>query len=260
MLDLRKVLLLSSVFLLTTISIFAQDEKNRKTDIYVTGGLEVILSGNTGLKIDGQELNNGVVRFAPVFNWQSLVNFDFSPHFGLYTGLGVRNVGMIFDVPNEYKDPELSGPVRKKVRTYNLGIPVGFKVGNLHGMFVYGGYEFELPIQYKEKTFVSERKIDKFSVWFSDRVDVQHSLMLGIQFPYGTNLKMKYYLNNYFSSSWDKDKGGMYGTIDPNEPGRRMSYNQMTGNVFYVSLNFSLFRNTKFYYSEYEKKHTFPES
>lgn len=258
--DLRKFIILTSALFLVTFTIFAQEKNKKKTDVYVTGGLEVIFSGNTGLKIDGQELNSGVMRFAPVFNWQTVINADLSPHFGLFTGLSIRNVGMIFDVPEAYRDPSLDGPVRKKVRSYNLGIPVGFKVGNLHGMFLYAGYEFELPFQYKEKTFVSERKQDKFSVWFTDRVNYQHSLMLGIQFPYGTNLKFKYYLNDYFNSSWGSSQSGMVGTVDPNNPGSKMSYNQMTGNVFYVSLNFSLFRNTKFYYSEYEKKHTFPES
>ncbi|KXX68362.1 hypothetical protein [Flammeovirga sp. SJP92] len=252
MLNLRKFLFLTSAFLFAAVTLFAQEEQKKKTEVYVTGGLEVILSGNTGLKIDNQELNSGVVRFAPVINWQSLVNFDFNPHFGLFTGVGIRNVGMIFDVPEAVKDPTLDGPVRKKVRSYNLGIPVGFKIGNLHGMFVYAGYEFEIPLQYKEKTFVSERKQDKFSVWFTDRVEFQHSLMLGIQFPYGTNLKMKYYLNNYFNSSWGEGQSKMVGTT--------MNYNQLTGNVFYVSLNFNIFKNTKFYYSEYEKKHTFPES
>ncbi|NME69606.1 hypothetical protein [Flammeovirga aprica] len=253
MLNLRKFIFFTSIFLISSAITFAQSEKRKKADVYVTGGLEIILSGNTGLKIDGQELNSGVVRFAPVFNWQSLVNIDFSPHFGLFTGLGIRNVGMIFDVPDAYIDKtKVDGPVRKKVRTYNLGIPVGIKFGNLHGMFFYAGYEFEAPFQYKEKTFVSERKQDKFSVWFTDRVNLQHSLMFGIQFPYGTNLKMKYYLNNYFNSSWGEGQSKMVGTT--------MNYNQLSGNVFYVSLNFSIFRNTKFYYSEYEKKHTFPES
>lgn len=251
--DLRKIIILTSTLILVAFTTYAQDQKSKKkTDVYVTGGLEVIFSGNTGLKIDGQELNSGVMRFAPVFNWQTVVNADFSSKFGLYTGFSIRNVGMIFDVPEAYKDPNLDGPVRKKVRSYNLGIPIGFKFGNLHGMFIYAGYEFELPFQYKEKTFVSERKQDKFSVWFTDRVNYQHSLMFGVQFPYGTNLKFKYYLNDYFNSSWGSDQSQMVGTT--------LNYNQISGNVFYVSLNFSLFRNTKFYYSEYEKKHTFPQS
>ncbi|AZQ63628.1 hypothetical protein EI427_15765 [Flammeovirga pectinis] len=256
MLDLRRFFILFSCSFFALIgSVSAQDKQQKKTDYYVTGGLEVIFSGTTGIQIDGQEINSGVMRFAPVFNWQTVFNADFSPHFGLYSGFSIRNVGMIFDVPSEHITADANGlksPVRKKVRTYNLGIPIGLKVGNLHGLFFYAGYEFEMPFQYKEKTFVSERKEDKFSVWFTDRVNFQHSLMLGIQFPYGTNLKFKYYLNDYFNSSWGANQKNMVGTD--------LSYNQISGNVFYISLNFSLFRNTKFYYSEYEKKHTFPRS
>ncbi|ANQ50305.1 hypothetical protein KMW28_01405 [Flammeovirga yaeyamensis] len=252
MIKITKILPLLTFIFLFGGHTYAQEAKIQKADVYVTGGLEIIFSGNTGLQMAGQEINGGVLRFAPVFNWQSLINFDFSPRFGLYTGFGIRNVGMIFDVPSEFVDSSVQGPVRKKVRTYNLGIPVGFKVGNLHGLFFYGGYEFEIPVQYKEKTFVSERKDDRFSVWFTDRVNLQHSLMLGVQFPYGTNLKFKYYLNDYFNSSWGRNQVNMKGT--------NLSYNQITGNVFYVSLNINLFRNTKFYFSEYEKKHTFPQS
>ncbi|WP_052432255.1 hypothetical protein [Flammeovirga pacifica] len=252
MIKIKKIvplLLISCFFALTN---YAQEAKIQKADVYVTGGLEIIFSGNTGLKMSGQEINGGVLRFAPVFNWQSIVNVDLNPRFGLYSGFGIRNVGMIFDVPSEYIDANIQGPVRKKVRSYNLGIPIGFKVGNLHGLFIYGGYEFEIPIQYKEKTFVSERKDDRFSVWFTDRVNLQHSLMLGVQFPYGTNIKFKYYLNDYFNSSWGDNHAKMKGTT--------LNYNQISGNVFYVSLNFNLFKNTKFYFSEYEKKHTFPQS
>ncbi|NLR93019.1 MULTISPECIES: hypothetical protein [Flammeovirga] len=253
MFKLRKILPLITLVFLFGLNANAQDaKKNKKSDLYVTGGLEIIFSGNTGLKMAGQEINSGVMRFAPVINWQTIFNADFGNRFGLFSGIGIRNVGMIFDVPTDHVEDNVDGPVRKKVRSYNLGIPVGFKVGNLHGFFLYAGYEFEIPVQYKEKTFVSERKTDKFSVWFTDRVNYQHSLMVGLQFPYGTNLKFKYYLNDYFNSSWGDNQSKMKGTD--------LNYNQITGNVFYVSLNFSLFRNTKFYYSEYEKKHTFPQS
>jgi len=54
--------------------------------------------------------------------------------------------------------------------------------------------ELEIPINYKEKTFINEEKDDKTNIWFSGRVPlIDHSLMAGIQVPYGATLKFKYY-------------------------------------------------------------------
>ena len=216
----KKTLLLFAVFLWSTVA-FCQ-----KT--YTTSGMEVILS-SAQVSINGSKPNT-VVRFTPFFNFQTLINHDVSESFGVFTGLGIRNVGFIYD------DPDNAG-TRKKVRNYYVGIPAGVKIGNLGGMFLYGGYELELPINYKEKTFVNEEKTNKFNVWFSDRTQLQNTLFIGIQFPYGANIKFKYYLNNFYKQSYTEGGG--------NKP-----YENFEANMWYVSLNFSLFRNAKFYYVE----------
>jgi hypothetical protein len=178
------------------------------------------------------------MRFAPVFNFQSLVNYDLSKSFGLFSGLGVRNVGFIY----QFKKANGEDTVRKKFRTYNLGIPVGFKIGNLERFHFYGGYEFEWAFNYKEKTFDGGAKTDRFVVWFGNRnTPVVHSLFAGFQFPYGGNLKFKYYLTNFHNQSF-KDASG-------NQP-----YADITANVFYISLNFFLFKNTDLYYKNYYKE------
>ena len=92
-----------------------------QTKPYTTSSGELIFSGSTW---DG----DGAVRFSPVINMQNLINFDKSESFGWFTGLNLRNVGFIYDE---------SDAVRKKVRTYNLGVPVGVKVGKLDGKFIY---------------------------------------------------------------------------------------------------------------------------
>lgn len=192
-----------------------------QTKPYTTSSGELIFSGSTW---DG----GGAVRFSPVINVQNLINFDKSESFGWFTGLNVRNVGFIYDE---------SATVRKKVRTYNLGVPIGVKIGKLDGKFIYFGYELELPLNYKEKVFVEEDKKDKFNTWFSARTPpVYHSLMVGIQLPYGSNIKFKYYLTPFYDKDYDlKDYNG--NPIDVNV------------NVFYVSLNFALFKNEEFYYT-----------
>jgi len=61
----------------------------------------------------------------------------------------------------------------------------------------------EIPINYKEKTFINEEKDDKTNIWFSGRVPlIDHSLMAGIQVPYGATLKFKYYLNKLFDEDF----------------------------------------------------------
>jgi hypothetical protein len=53
-------------------------------------------------------------------------------------------------------------------------------------------------MSYKEKTYISGDKTDKITGWFSDRQEIfQHGFLAGVQFPYGTNLKFKYYLSEF---------------------------------------------------------------
>jgi hypothetical protein len=193
-----------------------------QTKPYTTSSGELIFSMSN---YDG----GTAVRFSPVINVQNMINFDRTETFGIFSGISVRNVGFIYDE---------SPSVRKKVRTYNLGIPIGVKVGKLDHRFFYFGYELEIPLNYKEKVFINEDKEDKFNTWFSGRTPgVYHTLMAGVQLPYGANIKFKYYLTPFF----DKD----YHATDPD--GNPITYPDV--NVFYFSLNFMLFRNVEFYYT-----------
>jgi len=216
-LDMKKTLTAFVLFAVATLPLAAQDSKP-----YTTSSGELIFSAST---FDG----DGAIRFSPVINVQNLINFDKSESFGWFTGLNVRNVGFIYDE---------SATVRKKVRTYNVGIPLGVKVGNLGGRFIYFGYELEIPVNYKEKTFVSEDKEDKFNTWFSKRTPTfTHSLMVGLQLPYGSNIKFKYYLTPFYDQDFEGVDSGGNPIVLPDV------------NVFYVSLNFALFKNDEFYYS-----------
>jgi hypothetical protein len=215
------------LFLGVTSIAVSQDKK-----VYTTTSGEIILSW-ADINYNGDEAES-VIRFSPVVNIQNWVNFDRGEHFGMFTGLSIRNVGFIYDVPGQ-------PGVRMKHRTYNLGIPVGIKLGNLNGKFLFVGYELEIPFNYKEKLFIDEEKEDKTVIWFSDRVTTfNHSLMAGIQMPYGATLKFKYYLTNFFNKDFEASDGNG-GTYKP--------YENSDYNVFYFSLSFGLLKNTKFYYS-----------
>jgi hypothetical protein len=103
------------------------------------------------------------------------------------------------------------------------------------------GYELEIPVNYKEKTFIDEDKEDKDNIWFTSRVPaINHSLMAGVQLPHGATLKFKYYLTNFFNEDY-KASDGQGGTFKP--------YEGVNVNIFYFSLSFSLLKDTDFYYS-----------
>lgn len=222
------------VFLIALLAVtgaVAQEAKPASKSVYTTTSGEIIFSF-ANIDYKGSETGS-VVRFSPVFNIQNWVNIDKSENFGIFTGFSVRNVGFIYDVPDQ-------PGVRMKYRTYNLGIPIGFKLGNLSDKFIFAGYELEIPFNYKEKTFVNEDKTEKNDIWFSNRVNTfNHTLMAGVQLPYGATLKFKYYLTNFFNKDYE-ESDGQGGTIKP--------YANSDYNIFYFSLSFGLLKNSDFYY------------
>jgi hypothetical protein len=204
----------------------AQDKKS-----YTVSGVEWIFSFAD--ITEGSSDVESVLRFSPVINLQTLYNYDASDRFGVFIGLAVRNVGFIYDVPNSNE--------RKKVRTYNVGIPLGIKLGDLEGFHFYGGYELELPVNYKEKTFVNDDKTNKFNTWFTDRTPTfSNAVFAGVQLPRGASIKFKYYLNNFYKKSYsEEDANG-----NPVQP-----YQNLDVNVFYISLNFFVLQDLDVYYS-----------
>jgi hypothetical protein len=217
---------------------FLSIAQEKKTKVYSSFSLEMIFSFAT---IDNQGYDQGnIMRWAPVINPQSMINIDFNKNLGLFSGLAIRNVGFI------YENPLDSNNAKYKYRTYNLGIPVGFKVGKLDKFFFFGGYEIEFPFAYKEKQFINEEKVYKEVIWFTDRVEpVQQSLMAGIQFPYGATLKFKYYLTNFHNRDY-------IAMVD----GQETKPYDFKSNIFYFSLAWNVFSNWKDYEPDKMKKTT----
>ena len=204
---------------------------------YTTSSGELILSF-ADINSGDQPKPQNIVRFSPWFNVQMLGNYDFNKNLGMFFGLNVRNVGYIAQ--------DNTTQIKKKYRVYDMGIPIGLKLGVLDGFFIYGGYEFELPFNYKEKTFESEVKTDKFDVWFSDRVPTfYHAVFVGLQFPYGANLKLKYYLTPFHNTDYVEIVDGI----------ESKPYEHLETHVFYLALTFTMFRNSKVYYKYENSMH-----
>lgn len=201
---------------------------SQSSKAYYSVGGEMIFSW-ADMSDQGQEASS-LMRWAPVFNMQAFVNSDLSQHVGIFSGLAFRNVGYIYD---DYRDPVSQIVNKKKFRTYNLAIPVGFKFGNLSKMFFYGGYEIEFPFHYKEKTFDDGDKIDKITGWFSNRTEnFQHGLLAGIQFPEGMNLKFKYYFSEFHNQDFTDSAG-----VKP--------YAGLKSNVFYIAFCYDMFKDVR---------------
>jgi hypothetical protein len=220
-------LTLSSIALFLSTTVIAQENYSTPgtKEVYWTGSGEWIFSAPI-LDVNGSD-QGAVVRFSGFFNVQSMLNYDLSNSFGLFTGLSIRNQGFIYQVPDT--------SLRYKFRTYNVGIPVGIKLGNMNKNLVYLGYEIELPFNYKEKRFENEKKEDKFNVWFSDRnAPFYQSVFLGFQGPGSTSLTVRYYLTNFHNPDFEETKDGV--TYKP--------YDGLNANLLTVSLGFGLFDGT----------------
>lgn len=229
----RKLILLILLFLFQLAQ--AQDNVPPPHKVYWTGSGEAIFSVPL-LDVNGSE-QGAVMRFSPFFNAQWMLNYDLSTHVGLYTGLSIRNQGFIYQVPDT--------TVRYKFRTYNVGIPVGFKLGSMNKTLFYAGYEVELPFNYKEKRFENEKKEDKFNVWFSDRnSDFYQSVFLGVQGPGGATLTVRYYLTNFHNTDFTETKDGV--TTKP--------YAGLNANILAFSLGYALFDATKVAGYDVERK------
>jgi hypothetical protein len=200
---------------------------------YVTSGFEIIFSEATISDVNNPEATS-TLRFAPVINPQSMMNVDISKKIGIFTGLAIRNVGYIYDEYSTVLPDGVTEPIKKKFRTYNLGIPVGLKLGDLSGLFIYGGYEIEFPFVYKEKTFnTTGEKTNTDVYWFGERAEkIQQSWMVGIQMAYGLNLKFKYYFTEFHNQDF---------TANNLKP-----YAGLNSKIWYISLTTNLFRNTQF--------------
>ncbi len=239
--------LLSGIILMLTL--VASPKLTAQQNWYITSNYEIILSF-ADLEYNGNTPNN-VPRFSPWISFSSEYNYDFSNQFGVITGLGVRNIGFIYDVPNADVGQGLGSElaieegseVRKKFRNYSLAVPLGIKIGNMNKTHFFGGYEIELPFHYKEKTFVDGNKRYKKSNWFDSQIPTfYHTAFAGVQLPGGAVIRFKYYFTDFFNQdqvqeSWSNTR----------------NYYPSKANVFYVSLVFRMLKNSSFYYEQNKK-------
>ena len=137
-----------------------------------------------------------VLRYSTFLHLGEQLHLNFGNSVGMYTGIGMRNIGMI---------NRLSDSVKVKQRVYSIGIPLALKIGNM-GKRSYAafGAEMELFFNYKQKTFKGSGrgdKVEKFNEWFSDRTPLFNpSVFAEFTFGKGSYFKIRYYLSNFLVS------------------------------------------------------------
>ncbi|MFT3826907.1 MAG: hypothetical protein QM731_23490 [Chitinophagaceae bacterium] len=225
----KRIILSSIVTLLMVATACAQEEVkevkvNKKKDrIYFTSGGNGGIVSFSSVKEDGNRVST-IPRFTLFFNIGSNFHYDVSDHVGFFAGMDIKNIGLITKADS----------VKYKRRVYTLGIPVGFKIGDLkNGLFFYAGAEMEMAFNYKEKYFVGGDKKSKFNEWFSDRTDrFMPSLFAGVQVDKHFSFKAQYYLNNFFNQDYKDGSGAKV-------------YQNTDAKIFFLTLGYNIYHKTR---------------
>jgi hypothetical protein len=190
----------------------------------------------------GASMSADNVRFTCFLHIGQYFHMDLTNSFGLYSGLAIRNVGMITDetLPQTVSTSGESVPYTKYNiirRQYMLGVPLAIKLGSFKNHFyLFGGGEYEMAFHFKEKYWTDSYERSgaktKSTQWFASQTPTFiPSVFVGIQFPRGFNLKFKYYLNDFLNNSYKAGNNTQAGSFNISDLTRYQSTQLM-----YVSL------------------------
>lgn len=170
---------------------------------YWSNGLDMAIFSSATLDKPGNDDVLTPLRFTWFINFGMNINHDFGNHFGVFSGLGIKNIGFI------EKFHSLDSTVKRRV--YALGAPLGFKIGNLAKRnFVMLGAGADLALHYKEKGFIRRGNKDKTREWFSDRTPlIMPNVFLGASFAPGITVKAQYYPGNFLNKDFTQNVGGI---------------------------------------------------
>ena len=160
---------------------------------YLGSDLDAAIFGTSLFKKGNADSKLTTLRFSYILNLGLNFNYDVSNSFGLFTGVGIKNIGFI------EKDS-----VTIKRRVYTVGLPIGVKIGNLSKRnFAILGAGVDMPLNYREKRFTDRNDKDKFNEWFSSRTpDIMPYIFAGASVKPGITFKFQYYVSNFFNTSY----------------------------------------------------------
>ncbi|RPE13987.1 hypothetical protein EGT74_10880 [Chitinophaga lutea] len=202
---------------------------------YITAGGNGPLLSFANVDKAGEHVRN-IPRFTVFFNVGTNYNYDFTNNFGIFSGLNIKNIGLITK-PND--------SVKLKQRVYTLGVPLGLKFGNMrNGFFFFMGGEYDLAFNYKEKFFLHGDKKSKFNEWFSDRTPLlMPSVFAGFRFSPGFGLKVQYYLNDFYNKDYTQTVNGV----------KEQPYKDLKAKMMFVTLSYNF--GVRWETDRYHKRH-----
>ncbi len=221
--------------------------------VYTVTSIEIINGSNessfTSLFLNsypGAKLTSSNDRFTLLFNVGKYIHYDACDHVGFYSGLAIRNVGMITD---ETLPQTVS--LRNQIVSYNnynivkryylLGIPLAIKLDwfkKHEYVYFYAGGEYELILNCKEKywteTFHRSGPKIKSNTWFGTQTPTfLPSVFAGYRFFCGVNMKVTYYLTNFLNNGFtvtnNSQEGSIYNISDLSRYGKAQ--------VFFLTLS-----------------------
>jgi hypothetical protein len=135
-----------------------------------------------------------ILRFAPFVNYTLQAHKDFGNKFGIYTGVGIKNVGFI--------TRDNSNDVTVKSRAYCLSVPLGLKFGNIKDdKFIFLAGEFLTQLDYKEKVFTNGDKSKRKSFYDNDINLFNYSGSVGLHLK-GFIIGAEYTFGDFFNSKY----------------------------------------------------------
>jgi hypothetical protein len=192
----------------------------------------------------GASLANNNVRFTAFLHIGQYIHCDFTDNIGFFSGLAIRNVGMITDETLPQTVSQTGGASVPYAnynvirRQYMLGVPLAIKLGSFKNhVFFFAGGEYEVAFHLKEKywtdSFDRSGPKTKSTEWFSSQTPTfMPSVFAGIQFPGGVNLKFKYYLTDFLNNEYKISNNSNEGSVFDLSDQTRYASSQ----VFYFSL------------------------
>jgi hypothetical protein len=137
------------------------------------------------------------LRFAPFANFTLEMHKDFDSTFGIYTGIGFKNVGFTYK-PNDSINSKV------KSRAYSLCIPIGLKYGNIaDDKYLYISAELLIQLDYKEKAFSNDGdKSKRKGLYKSNPINTfNYCATIGYNYK-GFTIGAEYTLGNFYDPNY----------------------------------------------------------
>lgn len=202
----KAICLLVSILCLSSQKTIAQEKKSEtvrdftvkaseRKRFYLGNGTDLAMLSTAFVSKHGSAIKPTTLRFTAVVNFGFTFNYDFNKRVGLLSGIGIRNMGFI--------EKERDSTIKRSV--YSLGVPLGFKIGDLRNRnFFFAGGGIDIPFHYREKGFIQRNDKKVLGEWFSERTPrIMPFIFAGYSFDPGITLKLQYYPGNFLNTDYD---------------------------------------------------------